>query len=539
MKALVINGSPKGKQSNSLKLANSFVRGMGIGEVSICHLKDLEIKDCQGCFGCWKVTPGKCVINDDAAQVLAELLQADVIIWSFPLYYYTVPGLMKNLINRQLPLLLPFMAEREDGVGNGSHSARYNREWQKHVLISTCGFWTAADNYDAVLRMFDHICGKDGYTALFCGQGELFSVPQLKEHTGDYLKLVEQAGREYMQGRITDTIEAQLREPLFPKAVFEEMADASWGMEKEPLAEGESRKGLSLTRQMAALYRPDAYDGKERVLEFCYTDIDETYQIVMGKDGYQFLTEGFRAYTTRIETAFTIWNDISMGIISGEEALARHQYRVVGDFDIMLKWDKFFYGGKGVSDSSRVPEAGKSKKTNMKLLLLPWIIFWIVADIDPYRGGIAGILAAAAIPLLWVKYQATIYEYLTILLVSLFSLTAVLGANMEYIIPVSDGMFGVLWLASVFCPIPLTAHYSMYSYGGRKVLDNPLFMKTNRILTCCWGVLYLAMPVWTLMIMRSSAAGWCGLFNSMLPIVLGFFTTWFQKWYPRRMAGIC
>lgn len=167
------------------------------------------------------------------------------------------------------------------------------------------------------------------------------------------------------------------------------------------------------------------------------------------------------------------------------------------------------------------------------------MIFWILAGTDPYRGGIAGILAAAAIPLLWIKYQATIYEYLTILLVSLFSLTAALGANMVYIIPVSYGMFGVLWFASVFCPIPLTAHYSMCSYGGRKALDNPLFMKTNRILTCCWGVLYLAMPLWTLMIMRSSAAGWCSLFNKMLPILLGCFTAWFQKWYPRRMAGIC
>lgn len=365
MKVLIINGSPKGTRSNSLKLANSFVRGMGNVEVSICHLKDLEIKSCQGCFGCWKATPGKCALNDDADQVLAELLQTDVIIWCFPLYYFSVPGMMKNLIDRQLPLVQPFMAAREDGAGNGSHESRHNRDWQKHVLVSTCGFWTAEGNYDAVLRMFDHICGKDDYTALFCGQGELFSVPQLKRHTGAYLKLVEQTGREYIQGRITDITKTQLNVPLFPKAVFEEMADASWGVEKVPSAKGEgSRKGLSFTRQMAVLYRPDSYDGKERVLEFCYTDIDETYQIVMGKDGYQLLKDDFRTYTTRIETPFTIWKDISMGIISGEEALAGHQYRVVGDFDIILKWDNFFYGGKGSADSDCVPEAAESKKTS-------------------------------------------------------------------------------------------------------------------------------------------------------------------------------
>ena len=52
---------------------------------------------------------------------------------------------------------------------------------------------------------------------------------------------------------------------LYPKEVFESMADASWGInkttgEKEP-------EDLILTRQMAVLYNKDAYDGEDRVLE--------------------------------------------------------------------------------------------------------------------------------------------------------------------------------------------------------------------------------------------------------------------------------
>ena len=39
---------------------------------------------------------------------------------------------------------------------------------------------------------------------------------------------------------------------------------------------------------MAALYNKDAYDGKDRVIEMNYTDLDRSYQIFLGKDGSKF-----------------------------------------------------------------------------------------------------------------------------------------------------------------------------------------------------------------------------------------------------------
>ena len=35
-------------------------------------LSKLKIANCMGCFGCWTKTPGKCVIRDDAVQVLSQ-----------------------------------------------------------------------------------------------------------------------------------------------------------------------------------------------------------------------------------------------------------------------------------------------------------------------------------------------------------------------------------------------------------------------------------------------------------------------------------
>ena len=132
MNILVINGSPRGTGSNSYKLASAFLEGVKqeterMGDAvwtEELQVNQMNIKPCLGCFGCWRNTPGTCCIRDDMQEVMDKLLWADVTVWSFPLYYYTVPGSLKNLIDRQLPMMLPFMVDREDGIGNGSHPSR-------------------------------------------------------------------------------------------------------------------------------------------------------------------------------------------------------------------------------------------------------------------------------------------------------------------------------------------------------------------------------------------------------------------------------
>jgi len=232
MKILVINGSPKGRASNSLKLARAFLEGMGDNEIKEIPVYGLDLSPCKGCFCCWGKTPGICIINDDMDRVIKDELWADVIIWSFPLYYYNVPGPLKILIDRQLPMNLPFMVDRGDGIGNGGHPSRYDMSGKRHVLVSTCGFYTADGNYDSVKSMFDYICGKSNYEAIFCGQGELFGVPQLKGRTDEYLEAVRKAGSEYMSGGITDATRARLNKLLYPKEVYEQMANSSWGIDK-------------------------------------------------------------------------------------------------------------------------------------------------------------------------------------------------------------------------------------------------------------------------------------------------------------------
>ena len=232
MKILAVNGSPRGNSSNSWQLANAFICGIEAAipdaEVYRMDVNKMNVRPCLGCFACWGKTPGKCCIDDDARLFLEKRLWADITVWSFPLYYYTVPGALKTLIDRQLPMVKPFLVERTDGFGSGAHPSRYDMSKKKNVVISTCGFWTAEGNYDGVHSLFSHMCGIINYETIFCGEGELFRVPQLKELTGAYLDAVTVAGTEYTGGEISAETRARLSQPILPRHIFEEMANSSW-----------------------------------------------------------------------------------------------------------------------------------------------------------------------------------------------------------------------------------------------------------------------------------------------------------------------
>lgn len=544
MKILLINGSPKGKRSNSLKLAYSFIEGFKNGctddEESISidelHVASMNIAACKGCFACWQKTPGICCIKDDMQKVIGKLIDADLILWSFPLYYFNVPGILKNLIDRQLPMSLPFMSSKENGYGSGSHDSRYDMESKRHVLISTCGFYSAVGNYDSVLRMFDHFLGKGNYTTIFCGQGELFRVKELSARTDEYLSTVKCAGSEYaMTGTISEETDAILHTLLYPRDVFEKMADASWGIskttgEKEP-------DDLAFTRQMAALYNKDAYDGKDRVLEIHFTDLDHTYQIQLSKTGSEVFTDGRLSPTTRIDTPFTVWSAISRGEIGGAEALGKQMYTVSGDFSLMIDWDKIFGSASVVKKTEKTSQNTiKQKNPSMTTMLIPWITFWIAVSIHPEVGAVITLLVVATVPFIMRKHKFVIWDQLSMAAVAILSAAANITGN--GVLPTNIGylVFGLFWLLSCLTKEPLCAAYVKYNYGGENAHQNPLFMKTNYILAAAWGTLYILTAIWTFLFKKAGFENVLILVNNLIPILMGLFTAWFEKWYPARMA---
>jgi hypothetical protein len=92
-----------------------------------------------------------------------------------------------------------------------------------------------------------------------------------------------------------------------------------------------------------------------------------------------------------------------------------------------------------------------------------------------------------------------------------------------------------MWTIGGFRPIPLTAHYSINDYSAN-MITNPIFLKTNKILTLCWGILYLILPAVSLLTILVPALGWINGIFGFAPPILGIFTLWFQKWYPAHVG---
>lgn len=88
------------RKGNSLAVAQKFAEGAKAAgnNVKFISLIGKKIDFCCGCMMCQE--KGVCVINDDAVEIAAEMKQADVIAFATPVYYYSMSGQMKTLLDR-------------------------------------------------------------------------------------------------------------------------------------------------------------------------------------------------------------------------------------------------------------------------------------------------------------------------------------------------------------------------------------------------------------------------------------------------------
>ncbi len=130
---LIISSSLR-KNSNSQMLADEFMHGVeeaGHNAEKI-SLEGKTINFCKGCLACLKTQ--ECVINDDGRKIADKMQNADVIVFATPVYYYSVSGQLKTMLDRANPLfssdykfrdiyLLATAAENEPETVNGTVSA--------------------------------------------------------------------------------------------------------------------------------------------------------------------------------------------------------------------------------------------------------------------------------------------------------------------------------------------------------------------------------------------------------------------------------
>lgn len=141
MKIVGISSSPRGKNSNTLKLLDAALDGAAKAgaEVESIDVAKLKIKYCTACNTCQET--GVCSIKDDYNGVLEKLLDADGIIWSSPNYITNVTAQLKTLFDRS-PLVI------HEQLFEGKYS----------ISLTTAG----SDELDFVLGIMDNFmvhCG--------------------------------------------------------------------------------------------------------------------------------------------------------------------------------------------------------------------------------------------------------------------------------------------------------------------------------------------------------------------------------------------
>lgn len=103
MKVLIISSSLRAGSNSELAAIETQKGAKDAGhEVELISLKDKDIRFCKGCLACQKMM--KCVIKDDAPEIVSKIQEADAIVFVTPIYYYELSGQLKTLLDRCNPL---------------------------------------------------------------------------------------------------------------------------------------------------------------------------------------------------------------------------------------------------------------------------------------------------------------------------------------------------------------------------------------------------------------------------------------------------
>ena len=99
MKILVITGSPR-KNGNSNTLAEHFIRGAEEAGHNVVRF-DAAFKDVHPCIGCNKCgMNGECVFKDDFEFVRKHIVDAGMVVFATPMYYFDISAQFKTVIDR-------------------------------------------------------------------------------------------------------------------------------------------------------------------------------------------------------------------------------------------------------------------------------------------------------------------------------------------------------------------------------------------------------------------------------------------------------
>jgi len=237
MKITVINGSPKGKDSNTNIMVTAFLKGAqraGATTVNI-FLAEKEIKHCQGCFSCWFATPGQCIIKDDMSEIIAQGEGTDILVLATPLKYANLSSMLKVFIDRMLVLCNPYFQITPGGIRHPKKTVAAEAQssfYRAKLALMANGALSTRDHFQVIsqwinkLAFYNHteVIGE-----IYAHQGLLLNTQEkeLRPVIDNYLQLLEQAGQEFVtMNRLSDETAKSLEQNFIPNDFYVEQVNS-------------------------------------------------------------------------------------------------------------------------------------------------------------------------------------------------------------------------------------------------------------------------------------------------------------------------
>jgi multimeric flavodoxin WrbA/putative sterol carrier protein len=564
MQALVVSGSPRGRNSSSYHVAEWFIRGLKRAGADVAEilLKEHKINHCLGCFACWTKTPGKCVHRDDMDTLLPMLINSDLVVFAIPLYTFSVPGLVKDFLDRHIPILEPYIIFKN---GISSHPYRKPSKRRKIFLISVAGF-PERSHFDAQVAMFKKIFNSpesEYIGEILIGGAEMMSREKYQKVFTSLYTLIEKGGYEIGRyGALSDeTKNAIIAENTFSKqktAHFIKTANRYWksfeSLKSRKVAVPEEKSALSVSdggmksfmAGMALQYSPDSFPGFEGVLQFDFEG--ECYNLVISDAICRAYEGEYPNPDLTIRSPKKVWLDIAEGKLDGTEAYMEELYKAEGKFQLLMKMDQMFPSDRKketVSDKEQEAdkdiqeERGPIKLTGMAWMTVaffPWILKWVWGSVS--SGPVPHIAACGTALIIAIYHifsnRVTVFEGGSAIYLFITAALHTIGFDffLKYAEAIDYLFLGGLWLGSLAGKYSLTAEYSRLQYP-KPVWHTRAFQSTNAILTAAWGVYFLAAVIIKTMFVDGffTTFPWMYLTYFVLPPMF-VFTSLFQKRYP-------
>lgn len=224
MKILVLNGSPKREKSDTMQITRAFLDGVkevAPQDVHIINIIDKHIEYCTGCFNC-KRNGGGCIHNDDMKELLDEVLESALLLFSYPLYCYGMPASLKAFADRTMPLSSMAMKKQGDRY---VHVGQTDFSHLKYMMVCGCGFPNSKQNFEPAVMHFK-LMFPNNHTIITVPESPMFNAPEAAEVTVPRLALVKKVGRQYAEtGEIGEKLLAEIRSPMIPEDVYAEICN--------------------------------------------------------------------------------------------------------------------------------------------------------------------------------------------------------------------------------------------------------------------------------------------------------------------------